>query len=761
MENNDRELPRIDNHVFHFGTFELDARSGELHKSGLRLKLPEQPVQVLLFLLENAGQVVTREQLRDQLWPADTFVDFDKGVNRAINKIREALGDHAESPRFVETLPRRGYRFIAAVEKKFAAENGCQIEQPGNAAAQAESPAENLPVIEKSARTRPWWKSRLPWIAAVLTLVLIPLATSWWHSITPPSSRLIRLGLQLGIRTNENARSATAILSADGTRLVFSGWGADGKYRLFSRLLDQPDSVPLSGSEDASYGFFSPDGQWVGFLAGNKLKKMPVQGGAIVDLCDVSPIHFRGASWGDDGNIVAALSASGGLSRFASSGGIPQPVTELDRQHKDVTHRWPQVLPGSQSILFTSHDAGGNFDEASIEAQSLATGKRIVLHRGGYYGRYLPSGHLLFVRQRTLFAAPMDLAGLKLTGPAVPVLHDVVGDPDIGTAAIGFSGTGSAVCLTGPWAPRKRALAWIDAEGKRQSLPVAADAYGDLRVSPDGKRIVFSIRHGIGDWQLWVYDWESERMTRLTFGAVNITPEWHPDSRHIVFVSDRHRGMPGLYWMRADGAGETSRLIENQNLQWPYSISPDGKRLAYVEADPKTGSDIWILPLEGSDSDHLKPGKPEPLSRTPLTEECPSFSPDGRWLAYQSNQSGRLEVYVRSLSQPGGEWQISNNGGRLPVWSRNRKELFFLNEENRILVTEYKTKSDAFIADKSRRWSDTRIPSPQNTIRNFDLDFSGTRILTLAEPESPLVSVPATQLTMLLNFFDEVRRLTK
>ena len=371
---------------------------------------------------------------------------------------------------------------------------------------------------------------------------------------------------------------------------MFSGWGPDGKYRLYTRPLDRPETRALEGSEGASFSFFSPDGQWVGFFAGDKLKKIPVQGGAAVDLCEVSPFHIRGGSWGDDGNIVVALSANGGLSQLPSTGGLPKPLTQLDKQRKEVTHRWPQVLPGARAVLFTANSAGGNYDDASIEAQSLVTGKRTILRRGGYFGRYVPSGHLVFVNQHALFAAPMDLARLQLTGPAVPVLLDVVGDPDIGALEFGFSQTGTAICLTGAWAPRKRSLVWLDNTGKTKALPALPGPYGDPRLSADGRRLAFSIRHSIGEWHIWAYDWEQDRMTRLTFSGINLTPEWHPDGRHLAFVSDRHNGMPGLYWMRADGAEETVRLTDNKNLQFPYSFSPDGKRWPMSKPIPRQGA---------------------------------------------------------------------------------------------------------------------------------------------------------------------------
>jgi eukaryotic-like serine/threonine-protein kinase len=284
--------------------------------------------------------------------------------------------------------------------------------------------------------------------------------------------------------------------------------------------------------------------------------------------------------------------------------------------------------------------------------------------------------------------------------------------------------------------------------------------YGDLRLSPDGRQLLFSIRQSIGEWHIWGYDWERDTMTRLTFSGVNLTPAWHPDGRHFAFASDRHKGMPGLYWMRADGAGESVRLTENTNIQWPSSFSPDGKRLVYGESDSRTGSNIWQLTLDCSDPDHPKPVKREPLLQTVYNEEASAISPDGHWLAYQSNESGRMEIYVQPFPGSGGKWQVSSGGGRLPVWSRNQRELFYLDDDDRIMAATYKATQGAFAAGNARLWTEHRIPVIQNAIRNFDPAPGGHRFVVLAASENPADENSATQLTILLNFFDEIRRLT-
>jgi serine/threonine-protein kinase len=245
-------------------------------------------------------------------------------------------------------------------------------------------------------------------------------------------------------------------------------------------------------------------------------------------------------------------------------------------------------------------------------------------------------------------------------------------------------------------------------------------------------------------------------MTRLTFAAgVNMSPVWTADGKRIAFRSNENSG---IYWTRSDGAGEPQRLTQSQNSQYPGSFSPDGKRLAFIEQDSTNSMDIWTLPFEGSDPDNLKPGKPEPFLRTQFSEVEPAFSPDGRWLAYTSNESGSLEVYVRPFPGPGGKWQISTGGGRMPVWSRNGRELFYRTADSRIMVAAYSAKGDSFAAGKSQLWSERRFTSLGN-FTNFDLAPDGKRFAVLMAPETADPSATqSTHLMFLLNFFDELGR---
>jgi serine/threonine-protein kinase len=541
------------------------------------------------------------------------------------------------------------------------------------------------------------------------------------------------------------------LISPDGTRLVYRIRGADGKVRLATRSLDRLQATPLAGTENAANPFFSPDGQWVGFFADRKLKKIPVQGGVTVTLCD-APAP-RGASWGEDGGIIAALSSTGGLSLVTSEGGSPQPITQLNREKQELTHRFPQHLPKGKGLLFVSSASNGNYNEATIEAQSLQTGQRKTLQRGAYFGHYLPSGHLIYMRQGVLFAAPFDLDRLELSGAPVPVLEDVPTGDLSGTAQFDFSQTGTVVYRSGKEALGENSIFWLESSGKTQRIGANPAGYTSPRFSPDGSRLALAVTQG-GKSDVWIYDLDRETMTRLTSQpGDHMAPVWTPDGKRVAFLSVGQ----GIAWMRADGGGEVQRLTESSRMQVPASFSPDGKRLAFMDFLPGTTGGIFTLPIEFADQEHPKPGKPEPFLQTTHTELNPAFSPDGRWLAYSSTDSGTMEIYVRPFPGPGGKWQISNGGGSNPVWSPKAHELFYTTRDSRIMVAPYSAKGDSFAADKPRLWSTTRIlDAPPAS--SFDIAPDGKRFAILAPAEGAGEQKLPTQMIFLFNYFDELRR---
>ena len=411
----------------------------------------------------------------------------------------------------------------------------------------AASLLEDAPLTAPPASRR----GRLPWIsvAGVSTLAFIVSAVLLYNATRPaPLRPLIRLNIVVDDstpleRVNVGLGGGNMLaLSSDGSRLALTLRGPDGKVRLHTRLLNQSQVTPLAGTENASYPFFSPDGDWIGFSADGKLKKVAVEGGATVTLCD-API-LRGASWGDDGNIIAALSPIGVLSRVPSAGGMPVPVTKLNPG--EVTHRWPQVLPGSQAIVFTASTHLGGFsssyDDGNVDVVSLKTGERKTVERSGFSSHYLASsngtgtGHLIYLHDSTLFAVPFDPGRLALAGAPAAILEDVSGSASAG-GDFAFSQNGAFVYLSGKGQQAGWSISWVDSTGKTEPLHAPMGQYLTPRFSPDGKRLAFSLANGKGD-DIWVKDLDRDTPSRLSFlGGTNRWPVWTPDGKNIVFQS--------------------------------------------------------------------------------------------------------------------------------------------------------------------------------------------------------------------------------
>jgi serine/threonine-protein kinase len=410
-------------------------------------------------------------------------------------------------------------------------------------------------------------------------------------------------------------------------------------------------------------------------------------------------------------------------------------------------------------VVFTSNtSAVGGFDDAVIEAVSLADGHRKTLLKGGTFGRYLPtskvSGDLIYESRGTLFAVPFDPAALEVRGPAVPILEQVSYSSNTGTAKLDASPSGTLVYENGESDAGLVTLQWLEEGGKTRPLLAKPRNYGRPSFSPDGRRLALEILDG-SNRDIWVQDLERDTATRLTFGGNAVGPMWTPDGRSIVFQDPE-----GLSWTRADGGGQSQPLLRTTGTAWPWSFAPDGKRLAYFELG-KASYGLWIVPIEG-DSAALRVGKPEALLQTSFDERCPTFSPDGRWLAYTSNESGQYEIYVRAFPEAasgGGKWQISSGSGTYPMWSRSGRQLFFETLDNRAMVAAYTVQGNSFVADKPRTWSERQISDTTNSSRNIDLAPDGKRFAVVMPVEHP--GLTKSRITFIENFGDELRRRVK
>ena len=600
----------------------------------------------------------------------------------------------------------------------------------------------------------------LPWIiAAGLAVALFGVSWIAYLATRPAELKpLVRLDLDLpvDVASTYGGVGPAAILSPDGTRLVYVSNG-----KLSYRRLDQPKPTELAGTEGAYLPFFSPDGHWVGFFAGDKLKKVSLEGGVPVALCDIQVA--RGGSWGEDGNIIAALHANGSLSKIPAVGGTPTPLLELAAG--EFTQRWPQVLPGGQAVLLTSNIVGIGFNTAKIEVLSLKDHHRKVLLEGGSFGRYLPSGHLTYVINGTLFSVPFDLDSLEVRGAPAPVLEGIAYSTITGGPQLSSTETGMFLYRKGGVTGQtKTTVLWLDSDGNAQPLLTKPDSYSNPQLSPDGQRLAVEISNGLTR-DIWIYEWKRDTMARLTFDVGNaIAPlslAWSPDGRYIVFA-----GNDGIYWIRSDGAGKPQRLTQvttSSRVQLPASFTPDGKRLAFYDrlrfasALETTSKDIlFTLALE-SDERGLLGGKPELFldgARNPM------FSPDGHWLAYVSTESGSNQVFVRAFPDKGGKWQISNDGGLNPVWSPNGRELFFRSNKSRIMVASYTVKGASITVNKPKLWSDRMLAAfNYSSYGLFSMVPDGKRIAALL-PVEDAEAKPGQEnkMVLLLNFFDELRR---
>jgi serine/threonine-protein kinase len=526
--------------------------------------------------------------------------------------------------------------------------------------------------------------------------------------------------------------------------------------------MDHLDATPLAGTDEARNPFFSPDGQWIGFFADGKLQKVSVSGGAPVKLCDAP--SGRGGSWGDDGTIAFQPSNTGSGANFglnimkvSAAGGDVQPLTV--RQEGEANERWPQILPGGRAVLYTAPPAAGNYVDAAVSAQLLPGHERRVLVKGGYYARYVASGHLLYMHGSTMFAAPFDLDRLAIVGSGVPVLEHVTVNTTLGGAQYAVSDTGTLVYLEGQDIAAELPISWLSKDG---STPLRAEASGwsNIAMAPDGKHLAMDIITQQSD--IWTYDIQRGSLHRLTFDVGgHVQPVWTPDGKRVLFRgSGVASSVYNLFWVPADGSSPPQQLTTSKVAVYPGSFDPTGRYLAYADVDP--GYTLKILPIEGDERSGYRPGQPYIFMRGSSVLIEPMFSPDGRWIAYVSNETSRSEVFVQPFPGPGGRWQVTTEGGMHPTWSRTRNELFFTTPGNRINFTRYSTDGGSFNFERPAQWSGAELAYRERGVagisgRAFDIDPTGDRFAAGLAPAASTARMD--KVVVITNFFDELRRL--
>ena len=590
-----------------------------------------------------------------------------------------------------------------------------------------------------------------------------PVQLSRFAIVTPPAQPLGNPGLERDIA-----------LSPDGRHLVYrAGFGSAGGP-LAVRGIDQLDAQLLAGITNARGPFFSPDSRWIGFFDGDELKKVSITGGPAITLCRYTTMP-RGASWGDDNTIVfATADPTAGLLRVSAGGGEPAVLTTPDAAQHAGDHLYPWVLPGGRGVLFTI--LGEQPDMSQVVVLDLKTGQRKALIRGGSDAAYVDlsttstssgqaasgqAGYLVYASAGTLRAVRFDLASLQVLSDPVPVVEDVM-VKELGAANYAVARSGTLVYVPGRADPLRapRSLVWVDRKGHEEPIKAPLRAYGAPRLSPDGTRIVVDIKDRQTD--VWIWDFARETLTRLTLDK-GTYPVWTPDGRRVVFGIMRAAAQ-NLYARAADGTGTVDQLSTSANGQVPSSVTLDGTRVVGYEFAPKTGRDIVMVPLSNpargpgtGPPPGASPSQGEPLVQTSFDELNGEISPDGRYLAYQSNESARFEVYVRPFPHvDGGRWQISTGGGTRPAWARTGRELFYLDDADMLAAVPVQTSRPAFSAGKPARVLDTRYAAPQIR-RTYDVSPDGQRFLMIKENSAGDPNATPASLIVILNWFEDLK----
>jgi serine/threonine-protein kinase len=593
--------------------------------------------------------------------------------------------------------------------------------------------------------------TKLPWIlAAVAAFMLGCLGVLYWWTARPVLRPLQRFDVEF---TPPERVHPFLALRPDGAQIAFVAKDKDGVARIHARTLDQAEATAVAGTDNAVSPFFSPDGQWLGFGADGSLKKILAQGGTAVRICDAPDL--RGGSWGEDGYIVFAPSNISGLYRVSQAGGTPEQITKLKSGER--THRFPQVLPGARAVLFTAGTSPANQEDATLQVVDLASGQVRTLHQGGFYGRYLPSGHLLWAHEFALFAAAVDIGRTQLKESPIPVLDRLADDPGSALGNFEVASAGTIAAITGPAQAGRGALSWLDQQGTIRPLSVPPADYRDIRLSPDGKRVALSIQ-GATSVDIFVCELEGERLLQLTFTGNARNPVWTPDGKHIVFQQSDAKA---IYWIRADGRSQPELLLTATGLisrVFLSAWSPDGKQLLFFSPTTQTTGQLWTVSVNPTDPEHPKTGTPQPLPQS-SERGGGSISPDGLWLAYvPPGPPPWKEIYIESFPPTGGRWRIpSGAGGGPPRWAQTTRELFFVGTDGRIMTASYRVNGNSFVAEKPHVWVEKPV---KTTISRslFDITPDGKRaigVFTLNE------NTADTHLTFLLNFTDELRRRAK
>jgi predicted Ser/Thr protein kinase len=602
-----------------------------------------------------------------------------------------------------------------------------------------------------AAPRQPLWR-RMAMLASAVVAGGIVTGAAVWLATRPAPPHVSRLTVTTsGVAALAiNGGDRDLALTPDGTRVVYVG---NSGTQLFVRALDALEPVAIT--KGAVRGpFVSPDGQWVGFFDDSTLKKVAITGGPPITLVRTNG-NQRGATWAADDTIIFAAGISGGLRRVSASGGMPEALTSPAQG--EANHSWPEILPGGGAVLFTITSQTGGLDAAQVAVRDLRTGTQQILLRGGSHAHYVASGHLLYIAAGTLRAVPFNLRRLETHGAPVPVVPGLV-TTAAGAGDFAVSTDGTLVYVEAPVGLAERTartLVWVDRMGKEEAIPAPPRTYTYPRLSPDGTRVALDIRDQQND--VWIWDLRRATLTRLTIEpGLDQSPVWTPDSRRLIFGSNRV-GQLNLWWQAADGTGPADRLTTSSKTQNATGGAPDGTAVVFYENMLTMGGrDLMRLALDGTH-------KVTPLVQTKFEEQNGDVSPDGHWLVYQSDSSGRFEIYVRPFPNvSAGQWQVSTAGGRQPLWARSGNELFYVGPDGVLMRVSVEASGATWNVGTPIQLFEGRDfffnMGLATSGRTYDVSPDGRRFLMIKAPGADATAA-APSLIVVQHWDEELKRL--
>jgi Tol biopolymer transport system component len=573
------------------------------------------------------------------------------------------------------------------------------------------------------------WTRRELGLAIVAVVAAIGLAVALGLSYfrrAPNETRVLRTF----INPPDKSGFSSFAISPDGLRLAFVATDTSGKSLLWVRPLDSFTPQPLSGTEEATFPFWSPDSRFIGFFAAGKLKKIEVTGGTVQTLCNACAGVPRGGTWNRDGVIVFEPTPNEALYQVSVAGGEPTPLTKLEPSRQEASHRWPHFLPDGHHLLYA---VLGGPQSQGIHVLSLDTKEsRRLLTVPNTIVEYAAPGYLFFRRDSTLMAQAFDADKLQLSGDPFPIAEQV--GYEVASFQTFFSVSQTGVLAYSSGNAGKSVPTWLDRSGKEIGTIGGPSNYIRPSLSSDGKRVAVDGTDLQGNRDVWLIDLATGKPTRFTFDpGQDLFPVWSPDGSRVVFASDR-QGARTIYQKMSSGAGEELLLLKTDANTYPVDWSADGRFLLYIVNDPKTKVDVWVLPMSGDQ-------KPFSVLHSDASERAARFSPDGRWIAYVSDASGINQVYVKAFPDSGGQWQVSTNGGYHLAWRHDGKELFYVSSDKKMMAVEVKGEGANFDASAPKPLFDLRIPAFNAASAQFAVSKDGQKFLVPSMVEE-ITSVP-------------------